>query len=287
MGIEKYQNFLVYFSVSEAKPIYKLSRNKVDAILNEIGEVKKAEQTLFYYPQMIKNNIQQFIEYKQNIDLQNSTTKDILISFYNSTDILVTLNGLILNILTSFRCYIDNVSHMISEQFGDKSDIQVFFRETQKRLFDSDFSYRFMARYRNYVQHSGLPINDIVTDEGQLKYFDRYSSILIVNKSELLKYDGWGPVKRDFDQLVENIDVFGIIVQFSKAIELLTKSMFEYIVENKTYNYQYLLSQYKNTKEKSHNNDVALITKDILSEYTVNVFPTKFLENVVIFMKYI
>jgi hypothetical protein len=280
MGIEKYLNYLMYFSGSEALPIYKLSNKKVELLLNDISVVKKAEQTLFYYPQMIKKNIQQFIEYKQKIDVENGNTKDILNGFYNSTEIMVSSNGLVLNILTSFRSYIDNVSHMISQQFGSESDLLRYFTKTQETIFDSDFSYRFMARYRNYVQHSGLPINDIVADEEQLKYYDKYSSKLLVKKSELLKYDGWGPVKKDFENYSEDINVFGIVEQFNNSIDILIDSMFMYITRNDIYNFQYFKSQYKATKGIYQDKDIALITKKDQSNYTFNVFPKYFLEKV-------
>jgi len=63
----------------------------------------------------------------------------------------------ILNILNSFRAFIDHSNYSISKTFGKKSKPLSKWKKAQTEIFDKHFEYRFIYKLRNYCQHVGIP----------------------------------------------------------------------------------------------------------------------------------
>lgn len=73
-------------------------------------------------------------------------------------DVEVELNRRVMALLSSFRAFLDHTEHALSRRFGRESDELRSFRRGCAAEYDSEFSYRFATRLRNYAQHRDLPI---------------------------------------------------------------------------------------------------------------------------------
>jgi hypothetical protein len=89
-------------------------------------------------------------------------------------------------------------------------------------VFDSDKFYRIGEKYRNFVQHCGLPGENIEIGKSILEKGTRKSICtiaLMIKKEKLLKgYDKWGSVcKEDIATLPNDIDVVEIMGLYLNA----------------------------------------------------------------------
>ncbi|HEY8271206.1 MAG TPA: hypothetical protein VIG33_09995, partial [Pseudobdellovibrionaceae bacterium] len=86
----------------------------------------------------------------------------------------IQLNRKFLNILSSFRSFIDHADTAVARQAAKGDDISKIFKLAQAKEFDSNLYYRFIWDLRNYAQHCTLPINnygiDIKSSKNKLKF---------------------------------------------------------------------------------------------------------------------
>ncbi len=64
---------------------------------------------------------------------------------------------LVLNILGSFRAFLDHSDYALPKVFGENSSEVAEWELRQSEVYDSYFAYRFMYKFRNYCQHVGMP----------------------------------------------------------------------------------------------------------------------------------
>ena len=67
----------------------------------------------------------------------------------------------IINWLTSFRLHLDYAETRVKRQYGKTSDQVKAFKAQTHQAFDSSIGYRFISKFRNYVQHCGPPITSV------------------------------------------------------------------------------------------------------------------------------
>lgn len=102
----------------------------------------------------------------------------------------LSLNIRLVNLLTSFRLYGDQLSKHITSCFSGKQKLNEKIKKWFSYEYDNNFEYRFMEALRNHVQHSGLPVHNYSVkyswnnDRSQLHnslYFSAKKSELISN----------------------------------------------------------------------------------------------------------
>lgn len=145
-----------------------------------------------------------FIEEKFNLILENYAEFELELFNYgirrmlfhdfdwsSTVDKMHSINRKIINLLTTCRLYIDQVSHNINEIYGSNSQQTQMFKSQLSREYDSVFGYQVMEAMRNYVQHRNLPINQIDTNmrwiEIEDKKFCKHTVKLNIDVEELLK----------------------------------------------------------------------------------------------------
>lgn len=69
------------------------------------------------------------------------------------------INLHLINLLSTCRTYIDHIPQHISYMFGKNSPENEEFADQTRAEYDSTLGYRSLYALRNYVQHSGLPID--------------------------------------------------------------------------------------------------------------------------------
>jgi hypothetical protein len=104
------------------------------------------------------------------------------------------------NWLTSVRLFLDHTETQLKRRFGKDSTEVERFRLSTSSTFDSNVGYRFCYKFRNYVQHCGLPLSTISLREASKssKQPAPHSVALLLDRDGLLlDYKEWGPVKAD------------------------------------------------------------------------------------------
>ncbi|HCI5683105.1 TPA: hypothetical protein NPO65_004108 [Klebsiella variicola subsp. variicola] len=132
------------------------------------------------------------------------------------------LNTRILNYMMSVKTLLDHMETNINRRFGEDSTEFVYFKTLTANEFDSKFSYRFMYKLRNFVQHCGMPPLSYTIS----KSLDETSSTLSIElivyfmRDELIRgFSKWGPqVKADLTQMDESFSIMPIFNEHINAI---------------------------------------------------------------------
>ena len=131
--------------------------------LNLIKELKKDEVedlcNILNYVELLELIYHSTESLNQNMDTLSHIVEDKI-------DNLILLKYKLLvsvqNMLSSIRGYIDTFEHTLSTSYGKDSEILSNFRKEKNSAYDNSKSYRFIELLRNYVQHRGVPGNNIV-----------------------------------------------------------------------------------------------------------------------------
>jgi len=129
------------------------------------------------------------------------------------------LMGSTVNWLTSTRLFLDHTETDLKRRFGKDSPEVQRFKTATASAFDTKAGYRFSYKFRNYVQHCGLPLSqiDISPPDPGTPTRAVQSVALLVNKDELLSsYKEWGIVKRDLEAMPPR---FPLLPLLSEAME--------------------------------------------------------------------
>jgi len=156
-----------------------------------------------------------FMEYWQTI-FRVSETLRLDSSFDRKSMIMPSLeiNQRILNILTSIKSYEEHIKYKVSKLWGDSSEQIKKYEEIDSSLYDKFFSYRFLKRLRNYVQHRDLPVKCVSYTVTSVSFEPRqiaFTVTPIMYKRYLLEFDSWSTVKEDIEKQGDKIDVNLII----------------------------------------------------------------------------
>lgn len=116
----------------------------------------------------------------------------------------IQLNRIFLNLLSSFRSFIDHAETTIARQ--DEKLIAAF-KTAQATEYDSNDHYRLFWELRNFSQHCALPISgykiDVVKSDNSLRF--KTQLVPVIHSKHLLKnWDKWKPkVKQWLDSNAE------------------------------------------------------------------------------------
>jgi hypothetical protein len=122
-----------------------------------------------------------------------------------------SLMGAVINWLTAFRLFLDHELTVLSRQFGRDSEQLTRFTSATSAAFDAEPGYRFIYKFRNYVQHCGLPLSNISVDLVDVgTESERPQARLELNRDDLLaSYEDWGrPVRTDLHAMTPRFDLF-------------------------------------------------------------------------------
>jgi len=126
------------------------------------------------------------------------------------------VNITLLNLMMSARTFLDHMETSINREHGKESSEFKLFKSLTAKEFDDKFSYKFMYKLRNYVQHCGMP----PLSYSKTKTLDSetpFASLeLQFNRNALLsEYDEWGSiVKPELQAQQEQFDAFFIVDEF-------------------------------------------------------------------------
>jgi hypothetical protein len=128
---------------------------------------------------------------------------------FTEMPIHLNVNRAFLNLLASIRSYLDFMDRLMNRRFGRQSAPVRRFRSRCSQEYDSNLSYRFLYKLRNYAQHKGFPIGRISLGQrpsnGEISKPERYLDVFIV-RDEILEDFDWGSMAQEVGRMPELID---------------------------------------------------------------------------------
>ncbi len=130
----------------------------------------------------------------------------------DARDAAFNLMTAVVNWLSSFRLYLDHEERRIKHTYGDGSEQLARFETVTSQVFDHSAAYRVVYKFRNYVQHCGMPISSVsmrtVDDDSIATQRIEFT----VDRDMLLADFDWTVTTRaDLANMPKDIDVFGLI----------------------------------------------------------------------------
>lgn len=213
-------------SISDGNEVNKI--NEIRPLGNEEIEIYDAQKNIlmefvndFALVEYVRLN------YESLMELLNETVIKVakepsFIGSYPFKTFPFLLNTRILNYMMSVKTLLGHMETSINRRYGENSTEFVEFKALTANEFDSKFSYRFMYKLRNFVQHCGMPPLSYTIS----KSLDETSSTLSVElivyfmRDELIRgFSKWGtPVKADLTQMDESFPIMPIFNEHINSI---------------------------------------------------------------------
>lgn len=143
---------------------------------------------------------------------------------FDYREFYLTINRYFLNWLSSVRSFLDHNETRIKRKYGDDSQNWKTFQNSCSREYDSNFSYRFLYKLRNYTQHCGFPITQInfesIPDDTDSEKF-AYTVWVGCNRDTLLtRFKEWKqPLKTEIPKLAPLIEINQHIDSMVRSLE--------------------------------------------------------------------
>ena len=127
---------------------------------------------------------------------------------------------MLLNFMMSVRTFLDHMETHVKRMYGKNSSETDLFKNLTSTEFDSKFSYKFMYKLRNYVQHCGMPPINYSKSKVLEGGIPHASITAEFDKNALLAgFDSWGAiVKPELESQSDNFNVFDIVHEFYWSI---------------------------------------------------------------------
>jgi hypothetical protein len=139
------------------------------------------------------------------------------------------VNRAMLNLLASVRTYLDHTATNISEKYGKDSENFKNYEKYTKEAYDTNFSYRFLYRLRNYSQHRGLPLDHIKftaepsKENPKVPFFRMV--VGVTRDKALANYDGWSKVRAELANMPPVIEIEEHIDNYMRGIEKISEQI--------------------------------------------------------------
>jgi len=144
--------------VSGSSGVVELSQVEYTKISKAIESLRE----LYYIEEKLDLVTENYCEFES--ELLDISSKRMIFSnleYDLAQDTRVLINRRVMNLLSSFRMYLDQASGHLNRVFGKQSDIVEHFKAHQSQLYDESLGYRLFCEIRNYVQHRGYAVNHI------------------------------------------------------------------------------------------------------------------------------
>lgn len=142
--------------------------------------------------------------------LYNVYSNNQSIEHMNSEILYLEGNRLIANYCSFIGMYIDQIEKVLTKMSEHKLKD---FRATCNKLYDKNFEYRFFVLLRNFIMHYSLPFTRYHEDINGKK--------LEFSKNHLLGFSKWKHVKKEIENMDENIDIQSYITPMNANLTVL------------------------------------------------------------------
>ncbi|UZO79756.1 hypothetical protein NBT05_12435 [Aquimarina sp. ERC-38] len=226
-----------------------------DKIKND-SELLKNSHKQYVIFKLLQLNITEYFEVVKE-------TSNIPVMYVNkfenlfNYDFLLNMNRITINLLTSFKLYLDNSELFINRRFSKESEEFKSFKKLTGKIFDNSFAFRFLYKLRNYSLHIGLPLEGLTfrTSESSSKNSENKLSFKhLLNINDLLKEGKvFGKLKSELSKMDGEIDIVPLMTKLTHDIFRIQKLIFSFQqekIENAIFNLEIFLGDYKNLNNK-------------------------------------
>lgn len=207
---------------------------EIDISVERYDQLKKAKHILtncLLIEEKYEMLVLSFLEWENTI--LGSSLSNMVRTYSGYEDFFepkLQLNLKLVSLLTTARLYVDNIHCHVREIVPDiKPDslVKSFF----KRECDDNAEYRFMEKFRNFVQHRGIPVhwlsyNSKWTDLGEEKRLE-YTIELAAEKSILADDDKFN--KKVLTEIPNRVDLKAYVRSYLESLSNVQQSIRELI----------------------------------------------------------
>nr|BFF37522.1 hypothetical protein BACT7_23840 [Tenacibaculum mesophilum] len=238
------------FENRKFETIKNISQETFDKIRVD-SEILKTAYTQFVIFKNVQINGAEYSEFLDKISDLHIGTVDIKIA--HSQELLFQANRVILNLLSSFKFFIDNGEVHLKRKYGKDSEIAKEFRKLTSNEFDNVFAYRFLIKLRNYSLHLGFPLQglELKAEKNIQTPIKTTGSLQLSIDIDLIKKEKsllGKIVYDDIKNLEEDIDLKPLIAELSSSILKIQKFIFtkqKEEIENAISNLETYAGKYK------------------------------------------
>ncbi|ENW05253.1 hypothetical protein [Acinetobacter beijerinckii] len=165
-------------------------------------KINKAEEELFNFDQdfsLLQCVMDNYESFQSDLEfyLKNSSSTGNILDSKNFSKLIRITNKWLLNILSSFKAMIEHLETRIKRNFGKDSIECKELKKILSREYDTEFSYAFSYKLRNYIQHCGMPklsfnINQEMNNSNEIELS---LEINLDKESLLASFEAWTTVK--------------------------------------------------------------------------------------------
>lgn len=238
------------FENRKFETIKNISQETFDKIRVD-SEILKTAYTQFVIFKNVQINGAEYSEFLDKISDLHIGTVDIKIA--HSQELLFQANRVILNLLSSFKFFIDNGEAHLKRKYGKDSETAKEFRKLTSNEFDNVFAYRFLIKLRNYSLHLGFPLQglELKAEKNIQTPIKTTGSLQLSIDIDLIKKEKsllGKIVYDDIKNLEEDIDLKPLIAELSSSILKIQKFIFtkqKEEIENAISNLETYAGKYK------------------------------------------
>jgi hypothetical protein len=207
------------FENRKFETIKNISQDCFDALISD-SELLKNVHTQFVIFKYLQLNITEYSNHLRKISNLPNGTVDI--KKITSPELLLETNKIILNLLSSFKFFLDNGESFLKRKYGKDSIIVKEFIQLTRKIHGESFAYRFLSKLRNYSIHLGFPFQglEFKTEKNKDNPEKAIGSLQLLIDIDLIKKekDLFGSVHKEFSDLNEDIDIKPLIRDLSISI---------------------------------------------------------------------
>lgn len=207
------------FENSSFKTIRDITDEEFESLKRDSDIIKSSysQFVVFKYLQININDYGKFLTKITDVPLSN-----IDMNIFTDVHFVLHVNKFILNVLVSFKFFLDNAETFLKRTYGKDNEIVLNFKRLLSKHYDDYFAYRFLSRLRHFSLHLGFPLTsvafDIITPKHQFKN-QRGNFKLDVDISILKKEkDLFGNMHKEICEMDDDIDLIPLIHSLSKSI---------------------------------------------------------------------
>lgn len=213
----------------DSKVVVKPMRDEVRAEFDAMANVIIALRPIAFAAQMALLNIETVRQFQLDIakpqpleNLSGDLGLRAMLEFH------INASRHVSNCLSTFRSFLDHCDAYLCAKFGKTSAERAHFKTETSRLYDGGVGYRFLYKLRNFTQHFALPISSMNLSHALVHAEAHYlvTASLVLDRDELLSWDGWGPINKEIAALPEKIEILPLLLDLSRSIHELCKSVF-------------------------------------------------------------
>lgn len=207
------------FENRQFETIKDISQESFDALILDSELLKKSHNqfVIFKYLQL---NLTEYSNLLRKIS--NLPNGIVDIKKITSPELLLETNRIVLNVLSSFKFFLDNGESFLKRKYGKDSIIARGFIQLTRKIHGESFSYRFLSKLRNYSIHLGFPFQGLEfrTEKNKENPEKAIGSLQLLIDINLIKKEKslFGSVHKEFSDLNNDIDIKPLIRNLSISI---------------------------------------------------------------------